>query len=152
LGTIAQAVVSKMYVSAGRDSQDWTSYTVQLTKDLQRRLLRRVAWDRMNQPDLNKIALAHYVSAALAVAPSNPDHAMQIAEEFRDSGRGRGPKLYGTGTRVHGDVASAMSRMEALLRIRRYGMFGLFTAASVTRLLDELDSLDPITDPDLAEL
>ncbi|WP_327591288.1 hypothetical protein OHA25_60150 (plasmid) [Nonomuraea sp. NBC_00507] len=145
----ARTLADRMYVSAGRESAHWSSYTVQLTSELQERLLLRVASDRVTSPDeRGKIALAHFVSAALRQAPTDPNLALEWADDFRATHRGRSPKLRGTGTRVHRDVVAAMNRMEALLRVRRYGMFGLFTAAAITRFLDALDGEDPM-DPAL---
>lgn len=135
-----QAVVDS-YLSARHHPAEWVPAGIRLPVSLRDRLEERLVHDQ-DVTGNYKLALAHYVNAALALIP---DKDLAIAAEWalaylRSLGM-ESPRTIGTGTRLHGDVAKRMQRLPARLRRQsRYGLAGHLHAAAVAKLLDALDA------------
>lgn len=138
-GTWAHQAVEASFRSARTDPRSWTTFSMRLPAELQQRVTERMVFDReaTGRPTL---AASHYLNAALATIPADPEIAAAWAQDYIDQLGGRSLDAQGTGTRVHRDTRAAVRHIEGQLRMRRYGLFGYMLAAAVERFMDQFDA------------
>jgi hypothetical protein len=137
--TWAHQAVEASFRSARTDPRSWTTFSMRLPAELQQRVTEQMVLDR-EATDRPALAASHYLNAALASIPADPETAAAWAQEYIDQLGGRSLDAQGTGTRVHRDTRAAVRRIEGQLRIKRYGLYGYLLVAAVERFMDQLDA------------
>lgn len=139
LGTSAHQAVEASFRSARTDPRSWTTFSMRLPVELQQRVTERMVRDR-EVTDRPTLAASHYLNAALASIPADPEIAAAWAQDYINQLGGRSLDAPNIGTRVHRDTRAAVRHIEGQLRMRRYGLFGYMLAAAVERFMNQLDA------------
>jgi hypothetical protein len=138
----ARKEVEASFLSAKRDPKAWEPAPIRLRDDLKARLDVRLATDQETTGNY-RLALAHYLNAALRLVPDDVDRVVEMAEEHLDSLGTTPLRTTGSGTRLHRDVAARMRKLPAQLRrVSRHGLLVHVQCAAVEQLLDALDAGD----------
>lgn len=130
-------------VSARSEPRAWEPYTVRLPDALARRLAHRTAADKQATGDL-VLAMSHYLNAALALVPADPQAAAVWGVAWR---KRQGEAIVrtptrGTGRQLHRDVAAKMHNLTSWLptledpRPAKWEV----EAEALTRFLDAMDA------------
>lgn len=144
----ARAQVEEMFLSAKTDRSDWrgASYAVRLTPDLNRRLLRRLVYDRY-KTGVTELAATHYLNAALLTAPSDLEHVLNMSRVYRRAMGMQRLDAKGRSIKARKDVHQHMLRIRDILDMAgQPGQLGYYQAAIISSFLDTLDDESPIPD------
>jgi len=125
---------------ARTDPRGWDPYSVRLPEELWERLEKRVAADQASYR-IPKLAMSHYINAALDRVPADAAEAAQMGQDQLASQGLRPPASRSSGTRLHRDVLKRMELLPVQLRrAARPGLLGHLQAAAIAVFLNELDA------------
>ncbi|MFE3105231.1 hypothetical protein [Nocardia tengchongensis] len=146
-----RATVEEAYTSAKRSPREWGSAPIRIAEDVKDRLAARRALD-VGRFGVD-FAETHYIEAALSAVPSDAADAISWVEKYLSTLGLKTPDSRGTTGRLRTRTADAFKTVSTALRLAGgYGLIGHLQTAAVVRMLDSLDRLDAMYEPNTVEL